>query len=68
MAKANPKIIPRNHQVEAVIAAGRQGDLAPFHALLAAVTAPYAPLTQATADFAKAPSKSERVTQTFCGT
>lgn len=68
MAQVNPKIIPRNHQVEAVIQAGVAGDLAPFHALLAAVTQPFAPLSDATAPFAKAPTKSERVTQTFCGT
>ncbi|MDP5360439.1 MAG: YdiU family protein [Paracoccaceae bacterium] len=68
MGKANPQIIPRNHQIEAVIAAGRTGDMAPFHTLLAAVTAPYAPLTEATAPFARAPSKGEAVTRTFCGT
>jgi uncharacterized protein YdiU (UPF0061 family) len=68
MAQANPQIIPRNHRVEEVIQAGRTGDFAPFHALLAAVTAPYAPLTEATAKFARAPSKDEMVTRTFCGT
>ncbi len=68
MAAVNPKIIPRNHQVEAVIQAGVAGDLAPFHALLAAATQPFAPLTDATEGFAKAPSRAERVTQTFCGT
>jgi uncharacterized protein YdiU (UPF0061 family) len=68
MAQANPNIIPRNHRVEEVIAAGRNGDLAPFHALLTAVTAPFAPLTHTTAPFARAPSKEEQVTRTFCGT
>ena len=68
MARANPKIIPRNHQVEAVIAAGVAGDYAPFHALLAAVTAPYAALTEATSAFARPPTDDERVTRTFCGT
>ncbi|WP_400087880.1 YdiU family protein [Yoonia sp. R78084] len=68
MAQANPQIIPRNHRVEEVIQAGRTGDYAPFHALLAAVTAPYAPLTDTTAKFARAPSKDEMVTRTFCGT
>ncbi len=68
MAHANPQIIPRNHRVEDVINAGRNGDYAPFHALLAAVTNPYAPLTDATAPFARAPSKDEQVTRTFCGT
>ncbi len=68
MARANPQIIPRNHRIEEVIQAGRTGDYAPFHALLAAVTAPYAPLTETTTQFARAPSKDEMVTRTFCGT
>ncbi|MGJ8587946.1 MAG: protein adenylyltransferase SelO [Yoonia sp.] len=68
MAQANPQIIPRNHRVEEVIQAGLSGDYAPFHALLAAVTAPFAPLKEATAKFARAPSKDEMVTRTFCGT
>ncbi|PXW70134.1 uncharacterized protein YdiU (UPF0061 family) [Loktanella sp. PT4BL] len=68
MARANPQIIPRNHRIEEVIQASRTGDYAPFHALLAAVTAPYAPLTETTAQFARAPSKDEMVTRTFCGT
>ena len=68
MAQSNPMIIPRNHRIEEVLVTGRHGDLAPFHALLAAVTAPYAPLTQTTAAFARAPGKDEMVTRTFCGT
>jgi uncharacterized protein YdiU (UPF0061 family) len=68
MAQTNPKIIPRNHHIEEVIVAGRNGNLAPFLALLTAVTAPYATLTDATAPFARAPSKDEQVTRTFCGT
>lgn len=68
MAKANPQIIPRNHQVEAAIQAGRTGDYAPFHALLSAVTAPYDALTDTSRPFARAPSKDEQVTRTFCGT
>lgn len=68
MQQANPQIIPRNHQVEAVIQAGVTGDFAPFHAMLEAITQPFAPLTEATATFSKPPTKSEQVTQTFCGT
>ncbi|MEN8895437.1 MAG: protein adenylyltransferase SelO [Yoonia sp.] len=64
MAAANPQVIPRNHQVEAVIAAGRTGDFAPFHAMLAAVTDPYA----AHETYSQPPALSERVTRTFCGT
>ena len=68
MAAANPVIVARNHQVEAVIAAGCQGNFEPFHALLAAVTKPYAPVTDLNAKFVRAPEIGERVTQTFCGT
>jgi len=68
MTQANPQIIPRNHRIEEVIVAGKTGNMAPFHALLAAVTDPYASLTEATAPFARAPSKNEQVTRTFCGT
>lgn len=64
----NPQIIPRNHQVEAMITAAVSGDFGPFHALLAAVTDPFAPLTDATRGYAKAPTTDEQVTQTFCGT
>lgn len=64
----NPQIIPRNHQVEAMIAAAVAGDDAPFHALLAAVTDPYAPLSEATRALAAPPTDDQMVTQTFCGT
>jgi uncharacterized protein YdiU (UPF0061 family) len=68
MARANPRIIPRNHRVEEAIVAGRAGDFEPFHLLLAAVTQPYAALTTETAKYAQAPTTDERVTRTFCGT
>ena len=68
MQGTNPLIIPRNHRIEAAIAAGVAGDFAPFHALLAAVTDPYAPLTGDRRDFARPPADDERVTRTFCGT
>ncbi len=64
----NPRIIPRNHQVEAMIQAAVAGDFAPFHALLAAVTDPFAPLTESTKTYAKPPTEEEAVTRTFCGT
>ncbi|MGJ8622160.1 MAG: protein adenylyltransferase SelO [Yoonia sp.] len=68
MAQANPQIIPRNHRIEQVIQAGQAGDFAPFHTMLATITAPYAPLTEQTAPYARAPAKDEQVTRTFCGT
>lgn len=64
MATANPQVIPRNHQVEAVIQAGIKGDFGPFHSMLAAVTDPYS----ANATFARAPQSGEEISQTFCGT
>jgi serine/tyrosine/threonine adenylyltransferase len=41
MNRVNPVYIPRNHQVEAALTAATAGDLAPFHRLLDAVSAPY---------------------------
>ncbi|MFW2586780.1 protein adenylyltransferase SelO [Sagittula sp. SSi028] len=67
MAAANPRVIPRNHQIEAVIAAAVDGDDAPFHRLHAALAQPY----DARADnhwLRAAPAPDERVQATFCGT
>lgn len=68
MAKTNPMIIPRNHQIEAIIQQAVGGDFGPFHALLAEVTNPYAPLTETRKPYAAPPKESEAVRQTFCGT
>jgi uncharacterized protein YdiU (UPF0061 family) len=38
---ANPAVIPRNHKVEEALAAATSGDMAPFTALLSAITHPY---------------------------
>ncbi len=67
MARANPVVIPRNHRVEAAIAAGYEGDFAPFHALNAVLADPYA-TTEANAPYRTPAAAHERVTQTFCGT
>ncbi|WP_374645735.1 YdiU family protein [Tabrizicola sp.] len=40
IAEANPAVIPRNHKVEEALAAATDGDMAPFHALLAAIRQP----------------------------
>jgi len=65
--RTNPVYIPRNHLVEAALAAATDGDLDPFRGLLEAVTAPYharpglEPYAQpAPADFG--------TYRTFCGT
>ncbi|WJY26857.1 protein adenylyltransferase SelO [Sporosarcina trichiuri] len=66
MRTSNPSVIPRNHQVEAAIAAAEQGDWQPVHALNRVLADPYAysadqePFTAA-AD----PSVPYR---TYCGT
>ena len=67
MQAHSPAIIPRNHRVEAMIAAAVSGDMAPFEALLSATAAPYedGPLT---AEYARPPAPEEEVTATFCGT
>lgn len=67
MARANPVVIPRNHQVEAAIEAAYAEDFAPFHRLNTALATPYDP--QADNSFLRVPAAAhERVTQTFCGT
>ncbi|MFM2356545.1 MAG: hypothetical protein RLZZ528_2281 [Pseudomonadota bacterium] len=67
MAAANPARIPRNHRIEAAIAAVVQGDLAPFQRLNAALASPFQADT-AFDDLTRAPLEDERVRRTFCGT
>ncbi|HEX4852850.1 protein adenylyltransferase SelO [Arenimonas sp.] len=67
MDAANPAVIPRNHLVEAALAAAAAGDLAPFEALLAAVRRPFDD-GPAQAPFMAPPAPEQRVTHTFCGT
>jgi len=64
---ANPAVIPRNHRVEAALAAAAQGDLAPFDALLQSVRRPFddGPSQH---PFMRPPAAGEHVLQTFCGT
>ncbi|MEM1351962.1 MAG: YdiU family protein, partial [Pseudomonadota bacterium] len=65
MRRASPRVIPRNHRVEEMIAAAVQGDYAPFHRLMAALADPY---TTDDPDLMNPPTKEERVMATFCGT
>lgn len=68
MRTANPAVIPRNHQVEAALAAAvRQNDMQPFEKLLAVLARPYEETPENEAFRAPAPA-SERFYQTFCGT
>ena len=41
MRAVNPAVIARNHRVEEALTAATQGDLSPFHGLLAAITRPF---------------------------
>lgn len=68
MYQANPIFIPRNHLVEAAIAAATdRGDFGPFHALVDRLADPW---NWAAGDrhFALPPEPGQRVYQTFCGT
>lgn len=69
MRRVNPWLIPRNHRVEAALAAASDsGDLAPFEALLNALQTPFQE-NPAHAHFAEpAPSGFMTEYRTFCGT
>ena len=64
MRQSNPAVIPRNHQVEAVITAAMNGDFDPFHEMLRAVTRPF----ETHDNYMAAPKPHEVVQATFCGT
>jgi uncharacterized protein YdiU (UPF0061 family) len=68
MRAVNPAFIPRNHRIEAVIAAavGRD-DFVPFEELLSVLSMPYED-QPAFAAYAEPPEPHQRVLQTFCGT
>lgn len=68
MLSANPKYIPRNHRVEAVIrAAVESEDFRPFEEMLAVTARPFEEQPDM-AHYALPPQDDERVFQTFCGT
>lgn len=68
MRAVNPKYIPRNHRVEAAIAAtADEGDFGPFQSLLAVLARPFDEQPEME-EYAQPPADEERVLQTFCGT
>jgi uncharacterized protein YdiU (UPF0061 family) len=68
MRLVNPAFIPRNHRVEAVIAAAvKTRDFAPFEELLKVLSSPYED-QPAFAHYADPPPPSLGSYQTFCGT
>jgi serine/tyrosine/threonine adenylyltransferase len=63
----NPAIIPRNHMVELALEAATVGDMAPFDALLAAITDPFAD-TAGRERFALPAPQGLAPYVTYCGT
>jgi len=67
MKATNPVIVPRNHQVEAVIQAALEDDFEPFHNLVDALKNPYS-ASLVDSPYAQPPADHEVVQRTFCGT
>ncbi|HMV66771.1 MAG TPA: hypothetical protein PKA64_07965, partial [Myxococcota bacterium] len=68
MRRVSPRIIPRNHLVEEVLAAADSGDLAPLDALLDALAAPFDERPDAARFAEPAPAGFTETYRTFCGT
>jgi uncharacterized protein YdiU (UPF0061 family) len=68
MARVNPVYVPRNHLVEESLDAATAGDLAPFHSLLSAVTAPYVERPGLERYTEPGPEDFASTYRTFCGT
>src|SRR5229473_959760 len=68
MRSANPAYIPRNHRVEAALAAAvEREDFVPFEELLKVLARPFEDRAEFAA-YAEPPPEDQRVCQTFCGT
>lgn len=67
MQRTNPAVIPRNHQVEAALAAATNGDMQPFHDLHDALQKPYENREVLT-PYQSPPGPEACHYQTFCGT
>jgi uncharacterized protein YdiU (UPF0061 family) len=68
MRTANPAYVPRNHRVEAALAAAtEQADFGPFNEMLQVWSLPYEEQPGREA-YLTPPLPAERVLQTFCGT
>ena len=67
MKQNNPKIIPRNHNVESVLKSAEDNDLSPFNDLLKALKNPYT-VSKVLSKYQSPPPKSDEKYQTFCGT
>ncbi len=67
MQSVNPAYIPRNHRVEAALAAATDGNFLPFEELLVVLSRPFEDRPEFAA-YADPPLEEERVLRTFCGT
>lgn len=67
MQQANPAIIPRNHQIEAMIRQALTGDYTLFNRLNSALSTPFNE-TPETHDLELPPTPDQEVSATFCGT
>ena len=67
MKAVNPAFIPRNHLVEAALAAAAEGDLQPFERLIAVLARPFDDPPSA-GEYALPPRPEQVVRATFCGT
>ena len=67
MRTANPAFIPRNHRIEEMIEAARNGDFAPFERLNAVLARPYDDQPE-NADLTEPPGAEQHDYRTFCGT
>ncbi len=65
--RSNPAVIPRNHQVEAALAAAVDGDIGPTERLLAALAEPWQS-NEANAAYRVPPVDGGAGYRTFCGT
>jgi uncharacterized protein YdiU (UPF0061 family) len=67
MRAVNPAFIPRNHRVQAAIAAAQTGDFSVFEELIQVLARPYDDQPDFAA-YAAPPRPEEVVRETFCGT
>jgi uncharacterized protein YdiU (UPF0061 family) len=67
MKKANPVLIPRNHQIDRAIARASTGDYSAFGQMVDALKEPFSDDSKYS-HLAKAPLACERIHHTFCGT
>ena len=67
MRNSNPVIIPRNHQIEAMITQAVAGDFTLFENLMADLATPFSQ-PQKIANLTHPPTEDQRVKATFCGT